>query len=260
MSALISHTYMSRSMFDMDLWLNPNDTGLGQTTLDLFDPFDDLDRIIGRNFNWLCKPEFLNQPNPRFPNKFRVKLNCSGFNSESIKTEIIDNKLIVTGNEGNKQNESEDFSLKQFRKTIKLPGNTENDKMASFMTSSGHLVIEIPIKEETKNEVGDLFPRISDDKKNVNMNLALPESLDPNKLKVTCKDRQLVISYQNKTENEESYSDVHYYKQVLMPENTDFTTLKCVYENKLLKISAPLISEFKKGENQINIQIINAKK
>ena len=242
-------------MFDMDLWLNQNEMGLGQSTLDLFDPFDDLDRIMARNFNWLCKPEFLNHTIPRFPNKFRVQLNCSGFNSDSIKTEI---KEIVTGNKGNKKNDSENFSIKQFRKTYKLPDNTENDKMVSFMTSNGKLVIEIPIKEEINNKPGDFFPKISDDTKNVNMNILLPENIDPNKLKVTCKDRQLVINYQHKSDDENNICEIQYYKQVLMPENTDFGSLKCLLENKTLSITAPLISNFKKeGENQI--QIINGK-
>jgi len=260
MTALIEHSFLPRSMFDMNLWSNPNDMGLGQSTLNLFDPFDDLDRIMAKNINWLYKPEFFNQITPRFPNKFRVQLNCSGFNSESIKTEIKENKLIVTGNEGKQQNEFEDFSVKQFRKTFKLPDNTENDKMVSFMTSNGQLVIEIPIKEETENKTGDLFPRISDDKKKVNMNILLPENIDPNKLKVTCKDRQLVINYQHKTEDEKNYSDIQYYKQVLMPENTDFRALKCLFENSTLSIEAPLLSNLKKeGENQIQIQIINTK-
>ena len=55
------------------------------------------------------------------------------------------------------------------------------------MISNGRLVVEIPIKEETKNTVEDLFPKISDDKKNVNMNLSLPENLDQAKLNMTCK-------------------------------------------------------------------------
>ena len=188
MSALITHSFMPRAMFDMDLWLNLQNFGMGQSTLDLFDPFDELDKMIGRNFKWLCNPEFLNDTVPKFPNKFSVQLDCSGFNSESIKTEIKDGKLIVTGNVGSKQSESEDYSVKQFRKTYKLPKKTtENDKMGSFMTSNGRLVVEIPIKEETKNTVGDLFPKISDDKKNVNMNLSLPEKLDHTKLNMTCK-------------------------------------------------------------------------
>lgn len=260
MSALISHSFMPRAMFDMDLWLNPQNAGMGQSTLDLFDPFDELDRMIGRNFNWLCKPEFLNEAVPKFPNKFRLQLDCYGFNPESIKTEIKDTKLIVTGNEGSKQSESEDYSVKQFRKTYKLPENTENDKMVSFLTSNGRLVLEIPIKEETKIIVGDLFPKISDDKKNVNMNLSLPENLDPAKLNVTCKDRQLIVKYQYKTEKDNGFSDVFYYKQVLMPENTDFSSLKCLFEKNTLSITAPLISDYTSKElNQIQVQILNGK-
>ena len=258
MSALITHSFLPRSMFNMNLWKYPLETSLGQSTLDLFDPFDELDRMIGRNFNWLCKPDFLEPIIPKFSKKFRVQLDCSGYSPDSIKTEIKDNNLIIIGYEGNKQNESEDYSLRQFKKTYKLPENTENDKLVSFMTSDGRLVIEIPVKEEKTNLTGDLFPKISEDKTNVNMNLALPEDLDPKKLNVTCKDRHLIVKYQDKKEDDNNYSDVCFYKQVLMPENTDFNSLKCLFDKNILSITAPLINDYKNKE-QVQIQIVEKK-
>lgn len=259
MSMLISHSFMPISTFDMDYWLKQDNIGL--STLDLFDPFDELDRMIGRNFNWLNKPEFLCQTIPKNPNKYRVKLDCTGFSSKSVRTEILNNQLIVTGNESNKQqNNNEDYAIKEFRKTFKLPSNTENDKLVSFMTSNGNLVIEIPLKEDEKTK-NDLFPKISDDKTNVCMNLALPDNLDPSKLNVICKDRQLIIKYQNKKETDDTYSDVYFYKQVLLPENTDFNCLKCTFDQNTLSISAPLKSDFKeKKENVIEVQVLNQNK
>lgn len=38
--SLIPHGFLPRSMFDMDLWHKP--AHHGQSTLDLFDPFDEL--------------------------------------------------------------------------------------------------------------------------------------------------------------------------------------------------------------------------
>jgi HSP20 family molecular chaperone IbpA len=251
---------MPRSTFDMDYWLRQDNLGL--STLDLFDPFDELDRMIGRNFNWLNKPEFLGQTIPKIPNKYRVTLNCSGFSPKSIKTEISNNQLIVTGNEGNKENNNEDFTIKEFRKTFKLPSNTENDKLVSFMTSNGNLVIEIPLKQDEKTKTqNDLFPKISDDKTNVSMNLVLPDNLDPSKLNVVCKDRQLIVKYQNKKETDDTYSDVYFYKQVLLPENTDFNCLKCTYDKNTLAITAPSKSDFKdRKENVIVVQVLNQNK
>jgi len=247
----------------MDYWLEPlNNDNYGLSTLDLFDPFDELDRMIGRNFNWLSIPFNLEQQ-PKVPNKYRVILDCFGYSPQSIKTEIKDNQLIVTGNEGNSAKLDEDFQMKQFRKTYKLPSNTENDKLVSFMTTNGKLVIEIPLKEdENKKNVAaqekrkyDLFPRISEDKTNVTMNLSLPENIDPSKLNVVCKDRQLIVKYQDKSESNDSYSDVYFYKQILMPENTDFNSLKCSFDKDLLTISAPLKTDIKSKLNTIPIEI-----
>ena len=43
---MIPHTMFPRSSFDTDLWHNYGDTHLGPSTLDLFDPFDELDHTI----------------------------------------------------------------------------------------------------------------------------------------------------------------------------------------------------------------------
>ena len=45
-----------------------------------------------------------------------------------------------------------------------------------------------------------------------------------------------------------------------MPENTDFSSLKCLFENNTLSIQAPLISDYTSKEpNQIQMQIVNGK-
>jgi HSP20 family molecular chaperone IbpA len=245
---LISHSFLPRSMFNMDSWTRPVSIGFGPSSLDLFDPFDELDQMVGRNLNWLIKPTFFNQ---QLPEKFRVTLDCAGYKSESVKTEIKDGFLIVVGNEGeHKSNENDDYSVKQFKKTYKLPTNVETNKLASFMTSNGRLVIEIPLRNEESNRSNDLFPKLSEDKKSISMNLLLPKCTDPAKINVTCKDRQLIVKYEDKTEKDDNFSSIYFYKQVLLPENTQFNDLKCKYENNLLSITAPLNTDFK--ENQAN--------
>ena len=265
MSLLIPHSFMPRSMFDMDLWSRPIYPGFGTSTLDLFDPFDELDRMIGRNFNWLVKPPFMSKSNARIPNKFRVTIDCTGYSPKSIKTEVKDGKLTVSGSEGEaKANNDEDFSMKQFRKTYKLPENADADKLASFMTSNGRLVVEVPLKinENEKTRLStvrdDFFPRINEENKTVSMSLALPEGIDPAKINVTCKDRELVVKYQDKKETNDSFSNIYFYKQVLLPENTEFNSLKCSYENNMLSITAPLNTDFKdKQASVLPIEIKN---
>ena len=42
--SLIQHSLFPRSMLDMDTWFRP--------TLDVFDPFDELDTMLGRNLGF----------------------------------------------------------------------------------------------------------------------------------------------------------------------------------------------------------------
>ena len=43
--ALIPYSFFPRSMFDMNQWTRPYDYGV--STMDLFDPFDQLDSMLG---------------------------------------------------------------------------------------------------------------------------------------------------------------------------------------------------------------------
>ena len=264
--ALIAHTFLPRSMFDMDSWYRPLALGLGPSTLDMFDPFDDLDRVMSRNLMWLDQPSFLDfsYRQPRVPKKYRVSLDCEGFNPKSIKTEVKDGKLIITGHEG-KEAESQDgdFSVRQFRKTYPLPEGVETDKLVSFMTTSGKLIVEIPIKEEQKTQDKSLatgFPQIvegENGQKNVAIKLNLPKSIDPSKLSVTCKDRDLIVQAENVNEKEDSRSQTFYYQRTTLPENTDFNSLKCMFENNQLSITAPLHAELKQNIKTVPIEFKN---
>jgi len=253
---LIAHSFFPRSMFDMDSWFRPTSYhAYGPSTLDIFDPFDELDRSICRNLMWLDQPSFMEPLNikpPRVPKKYRITLDCSGYKSNSIKTEIIDgNRLTIHGSEGGKAaREGEDYSMREFAKTYTLPKNVETDKMVSFLTSNGQLVVEMPLKEsEELVQVGgdqgpiSLFPRIIDaenGQKRVEAYFNLPENVDPSKVTVMCKDRDLIVKAEKTDEKPDSYSRIYYYQRTTLPENTDFKELKCTYDNNQLLINAPL--------------------
>lgn len=163
-----------RSMFDMDLWHRPIGMDLmrrsldfGPSTLDLFDPFDELDQMVSRNLMWLSRPDFMRPIFPvKVPQKYRITLDCSGYTPQSIKTEISGNRIHVSGREEEKIS-GENYSIKEFKKSYDLPINAETDKMASFMTSNGQLVIEIPLKSPEPLNLfdEDFFPKVSDDGK-----------------------------------------------------------------------------------------------
>jgi len=218
------------------------------STLDVFDPFDELDRTMGRNLQWLNKPSFLDiSPfrHPKVPQKYRINLDCRGYSPKSIKTEVKDGKLYVRGSEGHKT-ENGDFSIREFNKTYNLPDEVDADHLVSFMTSHGHLVIEIPFKNHglSANAINEaLYPKIVEGEngaKNVSLQLTLPKNIDPSKITVTCKDHDLIIKGEDKFEKPDGYSQTYYYQRTTLPETTDFQHLKCVYDNHHLAISAPL--------------------
>ena len=76
--SLIPHSFFPRSAFDTNQWMKPIVNPLATSalanpfnTLDFFDPFDELDHMVGRNLEWLNKPDFMPQMPllPRVPQK-----------------------------------------------------------------------------------------------------------------------------------------------------------------------------------------------
>lgn len=253
-----------RSMFDMDLWHRPIGMDLmrrrldfGPSTLDLFDPFDELDQMVSRNLMWLNRPDFIRPLLPiRVPQKYRITLDCSGYSANSIKTEISDNRIHVTGREEEKIS-NENYSIKEFKKSYELPINAETDKLASFMTSNGQLVIEVPLKTpQLSLNNDDLFPKVSDDGKTISMSFTLPENVDPNKVTVTCKDRDLIVRAEDKIEEKDRMSQFSYYKRSTLPDHTDFSKISCSLDKNKLSVTAPLKNDVELSLRQIPIQSI----
>ena len=56
------------------------------------------------------------------------------------------NKLTVNARE--EQKGTDEYSVREFKKTYDLPTHAEADKLTSFMTPFGTLVIEVPCKLE----------------------------------------------------------------------------------------------------------------
>jgi len=239
--ALIPHSLFPRSMFDTDNWWHPTQPN----TLDVFDPFDELDHTIANNLQWLTKPDFMSPLPmlPAVPQKWRVTVDCAGYMPKSVKTEIVGHKLIVSGREEVKQ-EGEDFSIKEFKKTYDLPAHAQTDKLVSFMTSHGHLVIEMPLSETHLHPNDDLLPRITQNTttggQDVKLKFHVPENIHRDHVKVSIKDRDLIVKAEDKVVKPDGVSKFYFYKRTTLPENTDFEHLKCTYDNHKLSICAPL--------------------
>lgn len=252
-------------MLDYEIWHQPLAVDLAPSTLDVFDPFDVLDQSMCRNLFWINQPTFLRETigpiAPKVPHKYRIKVDCHGYNPKSIKTEIspCGSKLIVTAKEGEvKKSEEEDFSVKEFRRVYKLANNLEIDKMVSFVTGDSHLVVEFPIKDNlTANSAAEnLFPMVSEvnGEKRVTMNFDMPDNIDPSKIRVTCKDRDVIVQAEDKVEKSDGVSQFYFYRRCTLPENTDFDVLKCTLENNKMMIEAPCNAVPKRSNRTIAIE------
>jgi len=96
--------------------------------------------------------------------------------------------------------------------------------------------------------VSDLMPKITETTgggKEVSLNVFVPENIDPSKVHVSIKDRDLIIRAEDRVEKPDGFTRFHYYKRSTLPENTDFNTLKCHYEHGKITITAPLTTEHK---------------
>jgi len=246
--SLLKATFFPRSLFDVDLWSRP--VPFGPSALDIFDPFDDLDMVMNNSLNWLTRPDFIRSSyeQPKIPQKYRVSVDCAGYSPNSIKTNINENKLVITGQEGeDKKHQDEDFSIKHFKKTFDLPKDVQTDQMASFLTTNGQLVVEIPRKQEKVERQGDVMtPQIVDTKdggKEVKLQLALPDQIDASQVSITAKDRDVIVKGEYKDTKPDSRSQVYYYRRSTMPENTDMSQLKCSFENNQVLLNAPVLTK-----------------
>jgi len=250
-------SFLPRTSFDMDQWLKTH--SMGTSPIDMFDPYDELDITLSRNLHWIDKPEFLHfyPLYPKVPQKYRMTLDLPGFSPGSIKTELKDNdKIIIRGHEEHRKTE-EEFNVKEFKRTLDLPENSEADKLVSFMTTGNKLVVEVPIKDSDKSPFTDMFPQIVENKdgsKFVTMRFSVPENVDHAKLHVNVKDRDLIFRAEPKLEKEDPSIHHIYYKRTSLPENTKFDSLKCVHEGNYINITAPLMMDFNRSYRFIPIE------
>jgi HSP20 family molecular chaperone IbpA len=216
--SLMQHSILPRSrLFDSELW-HGMPTTHHPSALDMFDPFDELDQTMSRNLHWLTRPEFMTQPMiPKVPQKYRITVDCAGFSPQSIKTEVRSNNVLVVHGRDEQKGDNENFSIREFKKTYQLPANCEPNKLASFMARNGNLVIEVPLKETQMTPINDLVPRIVDNpdgSKNVNVRMHFPENIDPSKVTVSIKDRDLIMRAEETVKKPDGISTFSFYEVI----------------------------------------------
>lgn len=135
------------------------------------------------------------------PNFVRITFNCGGYSPKSIKTDVYGTKVVISGRE-EARIDCENYSVKEFKRSYELPVNADGERLASYMAPNGQLLIEVPLKNlaspdresPTNSSKKVMAPNANDDSTtSFSVTYQLPENIDPSKLNITCRDRDLII-------------------------------------------------------------------
>jgi len=215
---------------------------------EVFDPFDHVDQTLHRQLHWLMHPESMRPitQQPDEPHRYRLSLDCRGFSPKSLKIDLKDVKgqkvLKVCGLEESGNKNSDDFHRKELKKSFTLPKNVECNKLVSFMTPEGKLIIEMPFKRMHEAQLASMLPHIVDTKtgKEMRIKLPLPEGISAEKVHVMVKDRDLIVQCEDRVITPDSLTRVHVINRVTLPENIQWSALKCVKQEDAVVVTAPL--------------------
>ncbi|CAF1109216.1 unnamed protein product [Didymodactylos carnosus] len=252
------------------------------TNLDWYDPFDDFDQQLTvfptNRLRWLNEPPRQRPSYNRGQSveKFRVQLDVTNFDHNSIHTKIDGQKLIVTGKQEEKS--GDDYVKNEFRKAYDLPEHVDTKDLVSYITPNDMLVIEIPIKnpqlqqnmlesqkqyQNSEKHVsspiggqlvpsfdfgsfygGTFGPKIVDDTtsntgKKLNMNVDM-KGYKPEQIKVSVKDNELIVQGEQEYESNNRAGRSYFYKQVTLPPGVITDRLQThLMNNGQLTIEAP---------------------
>jgi len=269
-----------RQRFDFDNIFGPS--------LDLFDPFDEVDLASHQMQNalqWLHDPPRLQRElcpvtghkKRQHSDKFRVTLDVTGYKPEDLSVKVVGRKLFIDGKQ--EIREGEDFSVREMRKTYELPENASFEHMTSFLTAKGTLVVEFPLITQAKerddhhhqlqqygaNEKEFNFdeffksafePKISDDTekggKKINLSLDMT-GFRPDQIQVHLKDHDLIIQGESSSMDKNHTARSYIYKAVTLPPNIDIEHMRSfLHDGKRLIITAPYhedIAAISNGKN-----------
>lgn len=256
-----------RNLFDFENFLG--------RSLDLFDPFDEIDLASHRMqsaLQWLQDPPRIQRElcpvtgHKKRPHtdKFRVTLDVTGYKPEDLSVKVVGRKLFIDGKQ--EFRDGEDFSVKEMRKTYDLPENASFEHMTSFLTAKGTLVVEFPLITEVKERVDHLKqlekygvnmkefnfdeffkspfePKISDDTEKGGKKIDL--SLDmtgfrPDQIQIHLKDRDLIVQGESSSSDKHHTTRSYIYKAVTLPPNIDVEHMRSfLHDGKRLVITAP---------------------
>lgn len=256
-----------RNLFDFDNFF-------GQS-LDLFDPFDEVDLASHQMQNalqWLQDPPRLQRQlcpvtghkKRAHSDKFRVTLDVTGYKPEDLSVKVVGRKLFIDGKQ--EFRDGEDFSVREMRKAYDIPENASFEHMTSFLTAKGTLVVEFPLITPTKErddhqhqlqQSGDnkkdfnfdeffksaFEPKVSADteKGGKKINLSLDMSgFRPGQIQIHLKDHDLIVQAESSASDKQHTARSYIYKAVTLPPNIDIEHMRSfLHDGKRLIITAP---------------------
>ncbi len=181
------------------------------------------------NLHWFKLPEFseIFKAKHQVPEKWRVTVDCSGYEPKHVHIELKHDKLVVWGREESSQEVQDpaQFHVKTFKRMFDIPPNAVQQKYTSFMTPDGKLIVEMPLAEtETRphDHKQAKFERTLSGNETVSVSFRVPQGIDPAKVNISVKDNNLVMHVEDEQKTQDSMYKVHLYRRTSMPPNTDF--------------------------------------
>jgi len=185
-------------------------------------------------------------------------------------------RLKVSDLEVSGKKHSDQFCCKEVKKTMTLPKGVECDELVSFMTQEGKAVLGVPLKicdiaYEHKAKSRSISPlrdvardtsactsastdstSSSSSSKMVSIKLPLPQGITSDKIDITVAGRELIMRCVDKAITADSSTRISVLNTVTLPENTDLQELKCVKQNNVVMITAPLLSHPQQQQQQLS--------
>jgi len=185
----------------------------------------------------------------KMPQKFRILIDCSSCNPKTLRTHIKkvnDQKHLIVCTDEQKVKKSES-SYRPLKRTYTLPKQVDVNKMISFVTPQGHFVVEFPLQEVASCLDIDIVPKIekTPEGRIVSLRVPIPESVDPSKVTLMAKGRDVILRFEDRFGTEDSVSRVYYYNRCTLPDSADLNMIKCSADKHRLIITAPLRTDVK---------------
>jgi len=193
------------------------------------------------------------------PKNYRIIMDCIGYDPNSITTDFIEGKLIVTGQE-KILIDNDDYSISIFKKSYKLPRNADVANIVKRIDEK-YFIMEIPLRYDEPELEYDLYPLVyktKDNRRMMKLRCALPGNTNPDCIKAVCRNNELVIKCDDKPSIVDNGLKIYFGKNIALPQFTDVARLRCIYRNDTLFFEAPINPHSRSIDRVLKIETIGS--